>query len=189
VTVRAPIEDAITAELGHIARRLRAALPSEHFLRLQEAAFETEHLIECSTRTGRHSRKVDFFIYAQVGERPPELAIEAKPLLSSADIVGRYFAEEGIGCFLAADSVYTHQTVAGMLAYTINSDARSCHDDIRAAMSSLIPAPLAFQSVTLPLKEAPILCSRHDRTTLQLDPVSIVHLEMLFEPEQMPLSL
>jgi len=184
---RVPIEDAITAELGHIARRLRAALPRGHFLRLQEAVFETEHLVESSTRTGRHSRKVDFFIYSQVGEVPPELAIEAKPLLTSADIAGRYLAEEGIGCFLAADSAYTKQSVAAMLAYTMNGDANPYREDVGVAIAEFTPKPLAFQFVTLPPRSSPVLCSRHDRSLAQLDPVAIVHLEMLFEPEQKPL--
>ncbi|MBZ9766163.1 hypothetical protein LB526_05255 [Mesorhizobium sp. CA6] len=187
VVVRVPLEDAITAELGHIARRLRAALPSGHFLRLQEAAFETEHLVESSARTGRYSRKVDFFIYAQVGDSPPELAIEAKPLLANTDIAGRYLADEGIGCFFSADSVYTQQTVAAMLAYTINEGARPHYGEIRTAIAGFVPKPLAVQPVTLPPTTVQVLCSRHDRSTLQLDPVAIIHLEMLFAPEQNPL--
>lgn len=187
VVERIPIEDAITAELGHIARQLRAALPSGHFLRLQEAAFETEHLVESSARTGRYSRKVDFFIYAQVGDVPPELAIEAKPLLATTDITGRYLADEGIGCFFSEDSVYTQQTVAAMLAYTINGDARPHYNDIGTAMAGFIPTPLAVQPVALPPTTVPVLCSRHDRSTFQLDPVAIIHLEMLFAPDQNPL--
>lgn len=179
---RVPIEDALTAELGHIARRLRAALPSGHFLRLQEAAFETEHLVECETRTGRYSRKVDFFIYAQIGEAPPELAIEAKPLLAAADISSRYLAEEGIGCCLTADSVYTHQAVAGMLGYSINGEARSHAGDIQAAIAGFVPAPLASHPITLPIGRGPVLCSTHDRSDVQLDPVAILHFEILFEP-------
>jgi hypothetical protein len=187
VVARLPIEDAITAELGHIARRLRAALPSGHFLRLQEVVFGTEHLIESETRTGRYSRKVDFFIYSQIGEAPPELAIEAKPLRSVADISGRYLGADGIGCFFSADSVYTEQALAGMLAYTINVETRSHLDEIRQAMTNFLPEPLTMEHVALPSQAFPILCSRHDRRALSLGPVAIVHLEMLFAPDVTPI--
>ena len=41
--------------------------------------------MQSETRAGRHSRKVDFFVYAASGIEEPEFAIEAKPLKSKAD--------------------------------------------------------------------------------------------------------
>lgn len=186
---RVPIEDALTAELGQITRHLRAALPSGHFLRLNEVAFETEHLLESETRTGRHSRKVDFFIYAQAGRAAPELAIEAKPILGAADVRGRYLAEEGIGCFFSTDTPYTQQALAGMLAYTVNIAGQSHRTEIRAAVSALAPVPLSLHDISLSaFGTDAVLCSRHERSALSLDPVAIVHLEMLFQPETTPMS-
>jgi hypothetical protein len=185
VVERAPIEDALTAELGHIARRIRAALPAGHFLRLHEVAFEAEHLIESATRTGRHSRKVDFLIYAQAGLDPPELAIEAKPLLTPHDIVNRYLGEEGIGCFFTADSTYSTHPVAAMLAYTVDAAGRGFGSDIRSAVAGYTPQPLSLDDALLTTGVA-VVCSRHDRAHLALEPVAIMHFELIFQPETMP---
>ena len=59
--------------------------------------------MQSETAAGRHSRKVDFFVYAASGIEEPEFAIEAKPLKSKADISNRYFGDEGIGCFFATN--------------------------------------------------------------------------------------
>ncbi|KFL27551.1 hypothetical protein JP75_25235 [Devosia riboflavina] len=180
--IHVPIEDGLTAELGHIARRLRAAVPLNHVLRLQEVVFETEHLIQSANRTGRHSRKVDFFIYSQLGTNAPEFAIEAKPLRSSADIRSRYLAEEGLGCFFATDSVYTHQPVAGMLSYSLGETPYSHLESLRTALEQLEPRPMATDQVDLsdPIR---LICSRHERAQLNLTPVTIVHFEMMFPVE------
>ncbi len=181
--VRRPLEDALTAELGHIARRLRAQLPLGHFLRVNEVAFATEHLIESETRTGRHSRKVDFFIYAQTGEEAPELAIEAKPIQAPGDIAGRYLAAEGLGCFLTEDSPYTRQSLAGMVAYTISDSATSHRPAIRAALLSGPDAALSVDDFQPLGGGQDLFCSRHPRTALSLSPIAVVHLEMWFAPE------
>jgi hypothetical protein len=182
-SVRPPLEDALTAELGHIARRLRAALPEGHFLRLHEVAFATEHLVESQTRTGRHSRKVDFFIYAQASDSAPELAIEAKPIHTAGDIASRYLAAEGLGCFLAEDSPYTKHSLAGMLAYTIGDDGRSHATALRAALGSGSTPALSLDEIQSANGGQALLCSRHARTALSLAPITIVHLEMQFSPE------
>lgn len=85
VVERIPIEDAITSELGIFARQLRRSLPAGHFLRTNEVEFHVEDLVPSETRAGRHSRKVDFFICAACGPDGPEIAIEAKPLLTEGD--------------------------------------------------------------------------------------------------------
>jgi len=187
-TVQTPLEDAITAELGHIARRLRAAVPAGHFLRQHEVAFATEHLVESATRTGRHSRKVDFFIYAQTDEIAPELAIEAKPLLTTGDIASRYLAEEGIGCFFAMDTAYTDQPLAGMLAYTIDALSGSRGAGIRSGVEAMTPTPLTSELVAIAGSVQGRLCSRHDRSALSLGPVAIIHLEMTFAPVEEPVA-
>lgn len=180
---RVPIEDGITAELGHIARRLRLAVGLNDFLRQQEVVFETEYLIESTNRTGRYSRKVDFFIYSQVGPDSPELALEAKPLRSIKDIEGRYLAEEGIGCFFTADSVYTTQPLAGMIAYTTNEGSTSHLNDIKSALEGISPPPPVSQ-FEMPPKLIVLLLSHHDRDALGLPPVAILHFEMIFPIEQ-----
>lgn len=183
VTERIPIEDAITSELGHYVRHLRRSLPAGHFLRLNEVEFHVEDMVPSDTRAGRYSRKVDFFIYAASGVDEPELAIEAKPIVARADIDARYFAEEGIGCFLTADSPYTRRALGGMLAYAINADGRTWRTEVRAAVSSYTPAAIDLTDVAVAGETAPIICSRHDRAHLGLSPIAILHLEMNFEPD------
>lgn len=186
IVERAPLEDALTTELGHIARRLRAAVPVGHFLRLHEVAFEVEHHILSSDRAGRHSRKVDFLIYSLIGLDAPELAIEAKPLLSLGDVTGRYLGDEGIGCFFTPDSTYSTQPVAAMLAYTVDSRGRSYGPEIRSALAAFAPTPLSLDEAMLTTGSG-VACSRHDRTTLNLDPVAILHFELVFAPEATPI--
>lgn len=183
VVERIPIEDAITSELAHFIRRIRRTLPSGHFLRLNEVEFHVEDLVHSETRSGRHSRKVDFFVYAASGADGPEFAIEAKPLLGQADIVGRYLAEEGMGCFFTSDSPYTRRSLAGMLAYSINGERRSWRTEVRASLSAYVPAVIRLDDVLVAGETNPLVCSRHERSSLSLDPIAILHLEMLFEPD------
>lgn len=183
IAERIPIEDAITSELAHFIRHIRRKLPSGHFLRLNEVEFHVEDLVHSETRSGRHSRKVDFFVYAASGTDGPEFAIEAKPLLGQADIVGRYLAEEGMGCFFTSDSPYTRRPLAGMLAYSINGDRRSWRTEVRASLSAYVPAVIQLNDVRVAGETDPLICSRHERSSLSLGPIAILHLEMLFEPD------
>lgn len=180
---RIPIEDAITSELAIFIRHIRRSLPADHFLRANEVEFHCEDLVPSDTRSGRHSRKVDFFVYAASGIGGPEFAIEAKPLLDQADITKRYLGEEGIGCFFTSDSPYTHSPLGGMLAYTINSTRRSWHTEVRAAVSAYVPVPMQIENVRMAGEPSPLICSRHQRSALSLEPIAILHLEMIFEPE------
>ncbi|ATN32503.1 hypothetical protein ACO34A_01595 [Rhizobium sp. ACO-34A] len=182
--IQIPIEDAITTELGHIVRRLRRQLPASHMLRAHEAAFEVEHQIEDSHRTGRNSKVTDFFFYSQVGDGAPEIAIEAKPLASKGDIDGRYLAAEGMGCFFTTDSPYSRAPVAGMLAYTIDVGAGSYKADINKALGIYVPTPLHVCDVGFDFGAhvSPITYSHHDRVALNLIPVSMLHFEMIFAP-------
>jgi len=184
VVERNPIEDAITSELAHIIRHLRRTVPEGHFLRLNEVEFHVEDLVASPTRAGRHSRKIDFLIYAATGIAEPELAIEAKPLVGKADIAGRYLAEEGIGCFFTTDSPYTQGPLGAMLAYTLNRNGRSWKAEIRTAVSASVPPVLGIDDALIPGEARPITFSRHERSALGLEPIAILHLEMLFEPEE-----
>ncbi|MGB3042250.1 MAG: hypothetical protein WBB98_03595 [Xanthobacteraceae bacterium] len=183
VIERVPIEDAITSELGHYIRYIRRSLPPGHFLRLNEVEFHVEDLVQSDARAGRHSRKVDFFIYAASGVDEPEFAIEAKPIVSQADIAARYLAADGIGCFLTTDSPYTRRPLGGMLAYTINAGGRTWRAEVRAAVGAYTPPVMALADVMVRGESEPMACSRHDRTALSLDPILILHLEMIFHPD------
>jgi hypothetical protein len=189
VIERLPIEDAITSELGHYIRHLRRSLPAGHFLRLNEVEFHVEDMVPSNTRAGRYSRKVDFFIYAASGVDEPEFAIEAKPIVGPADIGARYLAEEGIGCFLTADSPYTRRALGGMLAYAMNADGRTWRTEVRAAVSSYTPAAIDLTDVAVAGETAPIICSRHERAHLGLSPIAILHLEMNFQPDAEELAV
>ena len=183
VVERMPIEDAITSELAHIVKQLRRALPKGHFLRLNEVEFHVESLVDSPTRAGRHSRKIDFLVYAASGVDEPELAIEAKPLISEADISGRYLAEEGIGCFFTTDSPYTAGPLGAMLAYSISGEGKSWKGEVRAAVSAYVPSPLETVDTLVAGEPEIITLSRHERLALQLEPIAILHLEMIFQPD------
>jgi hypothetical protein len=180
---RIPIEDAITSELGHLIRRIRRTLPLNHFLRLNEVEFHVEDPVASETRAGRHSRKVDFYVYAATGLDTPEFAVEAKPLQNRADITARYLAEDGLGCFLTSDSPYTNGLVAGMLAYTISSAGKSWREEVRAAVSVYVPAVLHMAEVLIPGEPHPVTCSRHQRSARNLDPIATFHLEFIFKSD------
>ena len=170
-------------ELAHFIRHIRRSLPAGHFLRLNEVEFHVEDLVQSETRAGRHSRKVDFFVYAASGIEEPEFAIEAKPLKSKADISNRYFGDEGIGYFFATNSPYTQRPLGGMLAYAVSGTRCSWRAEIRAALSGYMPAAIQLEDVLITGKSEPLICSRHERSALSLDPIAILHLEMIFEPD------
>lgn len=184
VVERLPIEDAITSELGHIVRHLRRTVPRDHFLRLNEVEFHVEALVPSPSRAGRHSRKIDFLVYAAVGIDEPELAIEAKPIVAAADITGRYLADEGIGCFFTTDSPYTQAPLGAMLAYTLNHDGHSWKAAIRAAVNSYVPRVLSVEDARVTSDTELITVSRHERESLGLAPIAILHFEMLFAPDE-----
>jgi len=175
-----PNEDAITSELAPFIRHIRRTLPKNHFLRLNEVEFHAEELVESDTRAGRHSRKTDFSVYAVSGEEGPEMAIEAKPLLKEADINGRYLSQDGIGCFFDVDSPYTRGPLGGMLAYTMNGNGRSWRAEIRSAMSKYKPPVLYLDDAIVKGESEPLPFSRHRRSALNLDPIAIIHLELIF---------
>lgn len=180
---RIPVEDALTSELAHFIRHIRRSLPTGHFLRLNEVEFHVEDLVQSDSRAGRYSRKIDFRVFASSGLEGPEIAIEAKPLLNKADISGRYLAEEGIGCFFTPDSPYALQGLGAMLAYTINKDGRSWRSELQAAIQAYTPAASQIADVIVTGEPGPIICSCHERAKLRLDPLGILHFEILFEPD------
>lgn len=107
-------------------------------------------------------------------------------MLSLGDVTGRYFGEEGIGCFFTPDSTYSTRPVAAMLAYTVDSSGQSYRPEIRSALAAFAPAPLSLDEAMLTTGSS-VVCSRHDRTTLNLDPVAILHFELVFAPEATPI--
>ena len=113
VGIQFPIEDAITSEIGVIVKDLRARLPGGHILRTYEAHFEFEAAVESTTRSGRHLKTVDHRVVCDI-PNGPELAIEAKPVSTQADVANRYLAAEGIGCFLTGDSPYSRGPLGAM---------------------------------------------------------------------------
>lgn len=179
--IRNPIEDAITSEIGSIADDLYSQLASDHFLRKHDVQFRFEFLIHSETRAGRYSKKVDFKVWSAV-HGGPELAIEAKPLISEVDIDGRYLAEEGIGCFFTNDSPYTKGPLGAMLAYTICDNKTSKKKNILDGLLKFQPAPDKIVRVTINGTDQ-VDCSYHDRSSWGLIPITILHLERLFPAE------
>lgn len=177
--VQCPIEDAITSEIGYRAEILRKGLPSGHFLRKHEVSFTYEALVYSNERAGRYSKKVDFRVYSSLSQSSPEIAIEAKPIETPADIVARYLADEGIGCFFRLDSSYTAGPLGAMLAYTMSNAGSSMLGEISKALINSHPKPLRIDKVSL-VGTGDFDCSHHDRSKCQLPPISILHLERNF---------
>lgn len=177
--VQIPIEDAITSEIGELAEQLRQALPAGHFLRRHDTYFKCEALVASDTRAGRHSKKVDFLVVSQLNPNSPKLAIEAKPVITTADIKNRYLAEEGLGCFFSFDSPYTKGPVGAMLAYSIDTGAGTMQSEISIALAEHKPEPLHIHRASIPCT-GPVDCSHHDRAKWNLAPITILHLERCF---------
>ncbi len=180
-TVRVPMEDAITAEIGQLADQLRVALPPGHFLRRHDVKFAYEKLVPSENRTGRFSKIVDFHATSQHIDAP-EIAIEAKPIKSHADIKGQYLGDSGMGCFFTDDSPYTKGPLAAMLAYTITSDGSRMQAKILSALQGHQPAPTQIHRTHFECTGS-VYCSSHDRAQWNLMPIDILHLERVFPPD------
>lgn len=177
--IQIPIEDALTSEIGHFAKQLRSGLPTDHFLRLHDVNFECEALIYSDNRAGRYSRTADFRVSAQTGgTQAPGIVIEAKPLITNGDIASRYMAEEGLGCFFCADSVYTKGPLGAMFAYTVTNTNASLRNDLHLAVTSHLPTPKSVTKVHLNSSDW-ATCSAHTRDH-GLEPILIVHVERMF---------
>lgn len=176
--IQYPNEDAITSEIGFRADKLFQALPAGHFLRLHSVKLTYEKLVPSKKRAGRHSKKVDFHAISQYPDAP-EIAIEAKPIKSQADIKKQYLGATGIGCFLTSDSPYTKGPLAAMVAYSISSQSHLMQAHILTALQKYQPAPIHIHRVNLRCAGS-VNCSNHDRGQWELKPVTILHLERVF---------
>lgn len=176
--VQVPIEDAITSEIGQLADQLRKNLPSNHFLRRHDVKLEYEVLIPSEIRAGRYSKKADFKACSQ-HPNAPEVAIEAKPLVTRDDVRSKYLSSEGIGCFFLADSAYTKGPLGAMLAYSMSTDGTSMRDAVAEALFDYRPKPLSIRHVAI-RGHGNVDCSHHDRAPWDLMPITILHLEMQF---------
>ena len=187
IAIRYPNEDAITTELGEIVQTLRRSLPLGHFLRANEVEFHVERPVRSAVRTGRHSRKVDFFVLAASGVSAPELALEAKTVRIPSDITNHYLGCDGIGCFLVPESPYSQAPIGGMLAYSFTDLSVSWRHEIESTLEEGCYPAIWLRCVQIGAEEEPTLVSGHDRTEIGLEPLVIVHLEMSFDPDIQPL--
>lgn len=175
---RAPIEDAITSEIGHFADECFMNLDADHFLRRHSVQLAYEALIYNDKRAGRHSKKADFRARSAF-PGAPSLAIEAKPLRNKSDVQNRYFAEDGMGCFFTDDSPYEKGPLGAMFAYTITNTSTSMRELIRDGIETYKPIALTVAAVDEG-NGINIDCSHHDRSTWNLVPITILHLERMF---------
>ena len=183
VTIRYPNEDAITTELGQIVQTLRRRLPLGHFLRANEVEFHVERPVRSSVRAGRHSKKVDFYVLASSGSSAPELALEAKAVRKASDIGNQYLGSEGIGCFLEPESPYSEAPIGGMLAYSIAGSSVPWSKEIKSALQGGDYPATWLRCVQIGVEEVPTLVSGHDRTSMGLGPIAILHLKMSFDAD------
>lgn len=176
--VHFPIEDSITSEIGELANQIRSNLPVDHFLRIHEVSFAFEALIHSKTKSGRHSRRVDFKVHSQTGPEAPSIAIEAKPIAKILDVSTRYLGEEGIGCFFSAESPYTKGPLGAMFAYTLNDSNASFKNELLDGIKAFQPVPNSVFQIAF-LNGEMIACSSHDRDH-GLMPILILHVERIF---------
>lgn len=184
---RYPNEDAITSELELLIKLLRNGLPSDHFFRRHDVNIDAQALVPSETRAGKYVRKADFSVISYFGRDAPEIWIEAKPIVQISDIAGKYLGEDGIGCFFTQDSPYTTGPLGGMLAYTISNTGKSCREEVRAALKNYKPPALQLADAAIPGETLPLPFSRHERSALALDPIAVLHMELIFSPEIQPL--
>jgi hypothetical protein len=176
------IEDAITSEIGFIVQDLRGNLPIDHILRKYEAQFLFESPVESDEKAGRYLSRVDHLVRSCMRDGP-ELAIEAKPLISPSDVTGRYLADDGIGCFLRPESTYSKGPLGAMWAYSMGPDADSFREDIIAGLRKYKPTISQLDQVVglySSSQNKEIDCSLHDRTAIGLVPITLLHLECSF---------
>ena len=179
-TEQVPLEYGITTELEPFLRQFRREVPGDHFLAQHQVAFQAEYHVPSENRAGPHSKKADFYVYTQTGGNPTEIVIEAKPLVKERDISHRYLGKDGIGCFFMKDSPYTRGPLGGILAYTINNTERSFRLEIHAALNKYNPPVCQLANAEIQGEPEPLTFSRHKRPELNLDPITILHFELIF---------
>lgn len=166
-----PTEPEITSGLGDRMRRLRNEAPIESSRDRIQVTYESP--TPGDERHGIRKSKADFrFEKKFEAGFAAEFVVEAKPLRATADIAGRYMAADGLGCFVDRSPPYSREVAAGMLGYAYAQPTSW----ISALSTCLLSGNTASRSGQVQLARGrAALVSDHPRTTLQLEPVTLLH--------------
>lgn len=176
-----PLEDGITAELGHCLKRISKRALESDLLKILRIQFETQYQIELPNKTGRSSRKADIAAYSALSATAPELIFEAKVLVRETDIVDSYLANEGIGCFNSLTEPYSRGPVGAMIGYIVNGDQDLWIGRVQRALHGPPQRAPAYHYVSIEGENSGTLCSELERTALDPKNMLIFHFAMFFD--------
>jgi hypothetical protein len=167
-----PTEPEITSGLGDRMRRLRNKAPIDSSRDRIQVSYESPtpgdelHGIRKSKADFRFEKKFEAGFAA-------EFVVEAKPLRVASDIARRYMAADGLGCFLDRFPPYSREFAVGMLGYAFTQPSTW---DLTLAASLSSGSTSATRSGHIQMARGrSALVSDHPRTTLRLDPVTVLH--------------
>lgn len=138
---RIPSETAVSEALVDEIDRLRRIAAGQGVDRLEamgfggfgDLCFSVEQPRVVKTGIGDRSKPTDIRVY-RTGATTIDLRIEAKTLLSNADIKAEYLSERGMMRFCDPAEPYTIEPYGGMLAYTVSQTPKEWGRNIRKAL-------------------------------------------------------
>lgn len=158
---RIPAEPAISQALVEVLRRMRAdqviqgnaPVPG---LDLSRMEFGTEEPRRHEVGIGARALPTDIMIV----QDDLDLRIEAKTILTDADLRREYLGERGLRRFDDVRSPYSSERYGSMLAYVMNGDVRGWSAMIEAAIRDAQPAFLILRAE---LSGESFIATRHER--------------------------
>lgn len=161
---RIPTEPAISQALVEVLRRMRAAQLVEGLgpaagLDLARLEFGTE--VPRRHEGGIGTRALPTDIMIAVAQDDLDLRVEAKNVLSDADLRREYMGDRGLRRFDDVRSPYSSERYGAMLAYVVDGDAAGWTARIATALPAADPA---FVVVNAVVAGESLVTTRHDRT-------------------------
>lgn len=166
-----PTEPEITSGLGDRMRQLRNAAALDSRRDRIQISYESptpgdeSHGIRKSKADIRFEKKFDAGIAVA-------FVLEAKPLRTPRDLTARYLAAEGIGCFIDRQPPYTRDLVGGMVGYTMGK-SRDWNSSLETHLKPSAGSSRWARVHITPTRAT--LVSDHPRTSLGLDPITMIH--------------
>ena len=102
---------------------------------LRHFHFHAERRRETDPNRGRMTKPTDIAIIFRAHE-VYDLRVEAKTLVSEAEIASQYLSEHGLLRFEDAGNPYTTKPYGGMIAYVVQDDTRTWADRVRTGLHS-----------------------------------------------------
>lgn len=142
-----PSETAVTEALVDEIERLRRLAASQGasavsdlgFGNFEHLAFAVEQPRRVKVGLGDKSKPTDIRVYL-TGSPAIDLRIEAKTLVSNAEIQTEYLSDRGMMRFCDPHEPYTIEPFGGMVAYTVSATPTEWSDQIKAGLTSTLGA-------------------------------------------------